>query len=81
MKEAGLAELRTLIDAVRRNVAAPFVDAESRVRLGAVIGAEVWGRLGDRLYLRAGGEARMGGDTRGGFLFGGALTLGAGLLL
>jgi len=60
---------------------APYADGAAHVRVGAVLGVDLWKRIGDRWFMRFGGDGRIGGDVRGSFLIGGALSLGAGLLL
>lgn len=60
---------------------APWVEADTRVRVGATVGFDVWLRVGDLVYLRGGGDGRLGGDVAGGVVVGGALSVGAGLLL
>ncbi len=59
----------------------PWVDAATRIRLGATLGLDVWLRMTELVFLRAGGDGRVGADVSGGVVVGGALTVGAGLLL
>lgn len=62
-------------------VPAPWVEADTRIRAGGALGLDVWWRLGESAYVRGGGDVRLGGDVSGGLVFGGALTVAAGLLL